>query len=70
MPRFGRKSGQAKLQFSNGSHRSNMLQPMSDVVSMKGEELDNMTVVERSAHGESNWRPDDNQDKDSNDSAS
>ena len=36
IPRFGKKSGQSKLQFSNGSHRSNMLQPMSDVASMKG----------------------------------
>lgn len=34
IPRFGKKPGQAKLQFSNASNKSNMLQPMSDVVSL------------------------------------
>ena len=70
IPRFGKKPGQAKLQFSTGSHKSNMLQPMSDVVSLKGDGLDEMTV-QNSMDGTSNWKPPRDRDQDSsNDSSS
>lgn len=50
------------------SMKSNMLQPMSDVASLQGGELDKMSVVEQSAHGESNWKPQ-NHDLDSDSSS-
>ena len=70
IPRFGKTTAQARLQFSNASNKSNMLQPMSDVVSMQGDGLDDMTV-QNSMDGASNWKPPKDHDQDSsNDSSS
>ena len=63
IPRFGKTSAQARLQFSTGSHKSNMLQPMSDVVSLKGG-YDEMTV-QNSMDGASNWKPEKDRDQES-----
>ena len=55
--RFGKSRGQVnKLQFGANSQKSNMLQAMSDVASMKGDELDQMTVQD-AMEGKSNWKP-------------
>lgn len=69
IPRFGgKKKNGRELKIGTSSMKSNMLQPMSDVASLQGGDLDKMSVVEQSAHGESNWRPE-NHDLDSDDSS-
>ena len=67
IPRFGRKAG--KIPIGSSSQRSNMLEPMSDAVSMKAGKLDEASVHESFVDG-SQWRPEEKDDINSNDSGS
>ena len=67
IPRFGKKAG--KIATGKSSQKSNMLEAMSDVMSMKTGKLDEMSVHDSFIDG-SQWRPEEKDDANSDDSGS
>ena len=67
IPRFGKNAG--KIATGKSSQKSNMLEAMSDVMSMKTGKLDEMSVHDSIVDG-SQWRPEEKDDENSDDSDS